>query len=457
MRDQVIRYIRHRGLVKPGDRVLVAVSGGADSVALLRVLLELRAELGIVLAAAHLNHGLRGESSDADEAFVGQLAMRHKLDFFVERVAVAEHAETRRTGLESAGRKLRYEWLTKIAGEYRFDAVATAHTADDQAETVLMKFLRGAGSRGLGGIYPVMVQGTQTRFIRPLLDATRVKIEMYLESLGQEWREDESNLDRRFFRNRVRHQLLPLLEREYNPSIRQTLGELSEICRAEEKYWSELASIQLEQLRADRHHLPLEGFDAIPQALQRRVLKRWLEEAAIATDFRHIELLRGCALGVSEQTELAEGWYACAAGGYLALKRHEEDSPVGYAYLLRVPGEVPIQEIGYVLSVLTVPAGLAAESEPASLLRAELLSQELTIRNWKPGDRYWPAYSRSEEKLKRLFAERRIPVDERVLWPVVLKGEDIVAVRSLPVAEQYCWRPGDGEALSLQWTTVIKF
>ena len=124
---------------------------------------------------------------------------------------------------------------------------------------------------------------------------------------------------------------------------------------------------------------------------------------------------------------------------------------------MRVPGEVPIQEIGCVLSVLTVPAGLAAESEPASLLRAELLSQELTIRNWKPGDRYWPAYSRSEEKLKRLFAERRIPVNERVLWPVVLKGEDIVAVRSLPVAEQYCWRPGDGEALSLQWTTVIKF
>jgi len=433
--------------------VLVAVSGGADSVALLRVLLELRAELGVVLAVAHLNHALRGESSDADEAFVGQVAAEHELDLFVERVPIAEHAEAERMGLESAGRKLRYEWLTRIAGERRFDAVATAHTADDQAETVLMKLLRGAGSRGLAGIYPVRFENRGIRFVRPLLSSTRAEVEAYLVSNDQSWREDESNLDRRFLRNRVRHDLLPLLEREYNPKIRQTLSELSEISRAEEEYWSKLASMHLDWLRADRQVLRFDEFGPIPTALHRRVLKQWLEEEGIATDFRHIELLRGCASGDLEQTELSEGWYACAAGGYLALKRHEQEPPVErYVYSLLVPGEVAIQEIGCTVRVVPVSAELAAESKPGTLLSAKQLGGELRVRSWKPGDRYRPAYSGSEQKLKRLFAECKIPAEDRPTWPVVLKGDVIVAVRGLPVAERYCWRPGAGDALGLQWT-----
>src|SRR5579884_1285182 len=217
MREAVLRYVRRGGLIHPGDRVLVAVSAGADSVALLRLLLELRAELGIVLAVAHFNHGLRGEDAQADEHFAAELASRHGLEFFVERVNLAKHAAAQRLGLEAAGRELRYRWLTRIADEHRFDAVATAHTADDQAETVLMKFLRGAGTRGLAGIYPAMVQAEgKTRFVRPLLTATRAEVEAYLASIDQPWREDASNLDRRFVRNRIRHELLPLLKRDYN-------------------------------------------------------------------------------------------------------------------------------------------------------------------------------------------------------------------------------------------------
>ena len=241
-------------MLRAGDRVAVAVSGGADSVALLRLLLELRAELGIVLAAAHFNHGLRGEASLADEAFVGELAREHGLEFFVGRADVRDHALATKLSIEAAGRELRYRWLAKLAAEQRFDAVATAHTLDDQAETVLLKFLRGAGTRGLAGIYPVVKPRAQSpgveapssteapngapegaplqrageekkpeprrdvsqdpeevvRIIRPLLPVSRQEVESYLTSLEQSWREDESNLDRRYTRNRVRHELLPL-------------------------------------------------------------------------------------------------------------------------------------------------------------------------------------------------------------------------------------------------------
>src|SRR5271166_3769391 len=233
--------------MRAGDRVAVAVSGGADSVALLRVLRELRSELGLVLAVAHVNHGLRGEQSDADEAVVAELAKEHGMEHFAGRADVRNHASISKISIEAAGRELRYRWFALLAREQRFDSIATGHTLDDQAETVLLKFLRGAGTRGRAGIYPQMFRGAERkiRFVRPLLCVTRDEVETYLTSLSQGWREDESNLDHRFARNRVRHELLPLLEREYNPNIRQVLSDTAEVSRAEEKYWQELVEREL--------------------------------------------------------------------------------------------------------------------------------------------------------------------------------------------------------------------
>lgn len=452
MRDQVLRYIRRCGLMKAGDRVLVAVSGGADSVALLRVLLELRSELGIVFGVAHFNHGLRGENSDADEHFVAEVAKRHELDFFVEGVRVAEHAAAERMGLESAGRELRYEWLTRVAAERRFDVVATAHTLDDQAETVLMKFLRGAGSRGLAGIYPVMKRGPnkEIRFVRPLLSTTRAEIETYLESLEQDWREDESNLDRRFLRNRVRHELLPLLEREYNPNLRQALSNAAEISRGEEVYWGYKTWKMLGRLQVGRHRMTVAGFPAL-ESVQRRVLRRFLDAAGIVVEFQHVEHLRLCALGELRKTELPGGWQAEREGEHLVLRPSaEECAATGYQHIVPVSGVVELTEIGYMLRIVPVPAVFAEEADPGTLLRADLIGGEVCVRNWRPGDRYHAAYSGREHKLKTLFADWRIPALQRALWPVMLKGTDIVWLRDLPVADAYCWRPGDGDALRVE-------
>lgn len=450
MREKVLRYIREQGLIRAGDRVAATVSGGADSVALLRVLLDLRAELGIVLAVAHFNHGLRAEQSDADEAFVAELAREHGLDFFAGHGNVREHASSSKLSIEAAGRELRYRWFAQLAQEQRFDSVATAHTLDDQAETVLLKFLRGAGTKGLAGIYPIVFVGEQrnVRIVRPLLGVSRDEVESYLTALAQSWREDESNLDHRFLRNRVRHELLPLLEREYNPKIRRVLNDVADTSRAEEEYWRE--SVEREAAaRTSPNQFSLEGFAQLPLALQRRVLKRFAECEGIALDFGHIEKLRRCALGELTQAELPGDRIVVHKRTSLQWRAVGQEAASAYWYTLPVPGEIQITELRLTLRAEIVPEKFACALPTAELLSADLAGAELVVRNWRPGDRFWPAHSRSEDKLKRLFAEKHIAAEQRLQWPVAVHQDEIVWVRGLPVAKTHQWK-GKGEALRIE-------
>jgi tRNA(Ile)-lysidine synthase len=499
VREKVLRYLLQRKLMRPGDRVAAAVSGGADSVALLRVLLELRTDLGIVLAVAHFNHGLRGEASEADEAFVAELARQHDLEFFCRSGDVRDHALSGKLSLEAAARDLRYRWLASLAESQKLDEIATGHTLDDQAETVLLKFLRGAGTRGLAGIYPEKSSDQDlehrkgARIIRPLLGASGTEVEAYLTALGQAWREDETNLDHRFARNRVRHELLPLLEREYNPNLRQVLSDAAELARAEEEYWQALGEKEFQDRKvaagpvesevpqglagespakgvpspsrgpeaaqpSDEHfpdsasvHLSLDGLASLPLALQRRLLRRFVETANLTLDFEHVEKLRRCALGESAKAELCRGWMAVRHRGCLELLAPRAEAPfAGYQYILPVPGEVHIAELGLTVRSLPVPQEFAREATPPeSLLSTELLGPELIVRNWRPGDRFWPVHSKSGEKLKRLFAEQHIPAGERRSWPVVLNGEQIVWVRGLAVAQAFAWS-GTGDAVKIE-------
>lgn len=512
-------------MLRAGNRVAAAVSGGADSVALLRVLLELRPEVGIVLAVAHFNHGLRGEQSNADEAFVADLAKHHGLEFFCGRGDVREHAFTGKLSTEAAGRELRYRWFAELAGEQRLDAIATAHTLDDQAETVLLKFLRGAGTKGLSGIYPLVElaaeetgakaasseegsddapegapfqntsqaifsaaceadpksrtnaldaglkgDSTQTprpcKVIRPFLCVCRQEVESYLTALGQSWREDESNLDRRFLRNRVRHDLLPLLEREFNPNIRRALSDLAEIARGEEEFWQQLTARELTARLPEgtsvadsaglandigsAARLNLDQFAQLPLALQRRLLKSFAERQRLTLDFEHVERLRRCALGELSKTELPGGRIALRVGGALCFRLPSvPQERTSYQYVLPVPGEVDITELKLTLRAELVPAEFAPELTSGELLSLDLIGAELTVRNWQPGDRFRPAHNGSVEKLKRLFAEKRIPAENRAGWPVALSGEEIVWVRGFPVAQTYLWR-GNGAAIRIE-------
>lgn len=243
-----------RSLVRAGERVCAAVSGGADSVALLLALHEAnRAKdaLGVVLSAVHVHHGLRGAAADADVAFVKELCDRLGVPLVVERVDVAARQSEEREGVEEAARELRYGVFWRLMGERGFDAVATAHTLDDQAETVVMKLLRGAWTEGIGGIAPRIerseVRGQRSagpgRIVRPMLGVRRAEVQAFLRERGQAWREDATNRDVSLTRNRVRHELMPML-RGFNPGVDAALARLAEIARDEEAFWqAEVAKV----------------------------------------------------------------------------------------------------------------------------------------------------------------------------------------------------------------------
>ncbi|HSA93060.1 MAG TPA: tRNA lysidine(34) synthetase TilS [Terriglobales bacterium] len=441
--EKILAYVREHGLLPAGERVGAAVSGGADSVAMLRALVELREPLGIVVSVLHFHHGIRGEGADADQRFAASLAEAHGLVFLSERGDAPATARARKLTLEEAARELRYAWFRKLLQEGALDSVATAHTADDQAETVLLRLLRGAGTRGLAGIYP-RKQEKQGAVIRPLLTVRRGEVEDYLRGLGQAWREDPMNVDLRHARNRVRHELLPLLEREYSPGIVPVLADTAEIARGEEEFWQEEVARLLSQLAEEATSglsLDAAALRRQPVAVQRRLLRAAAQAAGLRLSFHHCEEVRSllAGRGAPSSCDLPEGRQAALLRGRLVFqKRAESAGPAEYEYRLRVPGEVEVTELGTVIRAsLVASAAGKAEYNRGRFLEPRKLEPELVVRNWRAGDRFWPAHSKSPKKVKELLAARRVAGPDRRLWPVVASGSEIVWIRGFAGAQAF--------------------
>lgn len=424
-------------------RIAVGLSGGADSVALLRALHERSRELGLVLHAAHLHHGLRGAEADGDLEFCRELAARLEIPFHEERVDTAAEARPNAlTGksaetIEEAARRLRYSWFQELLTETLPHAVvATAHTLDDQAETVLAKFLRGAWTEGFSGISPVLDFPEGARIIRPLLAVTRAEIEAYLKALGQPWREDSTNRHLTFTRNRIRYELLPLLE-GWNPRLREHLAQMAELARDEEAWWqAELARIAPQLIlpgkpvrgggRAAGTGLAIEvgRFGALAPAIQRRLLRHAAAELGAAPDFAATEALRSVAL-------TGRAGQRCELGGLYAERtlrelRLEVGSPARPAvpspvYSAQIPGEIDAPGYGIRLRIVTIDA--AAESKRvkhgAENPAAAQPARTAMLRNWSPGDRVRLRHSGGPRKVKEVLERLRVRGSERALWPVL--------------------------------------
>jgi len=246
--QRILRFIEHHQMLRPGDRVGLAVSGGSDSVALLRLVEESRSQLGLYLCVLHFNHQLRGADSDVDEQFVAAAAAQRGLDFFPGRQDVAAEAREQRWNLEDAARRMRYGFFRSAAERLHLDRVAVAHTADDQAETVLARLVRGTGPAGLAAIYPVKFCPGGGHIVRPLLEIRRGELREYLTRIGQPWREDLSNQDLQRLRARLRHQILPVLERELQPAIVAHLCNLAQLSREDAAFWGALVQERLHAL-----------------------------------------------------------------------------------------------------------------------------------------------------------------------------------------------------------------
>jgi tRNA(Ile)-lysidine synthase len=450
VRPVVLKYIREQGLFHAGNRVAVAVSGGPDSVALLRVLVELREELGVVLFVAHFHHRIRGSEADADREFVRKLAQQRGLEFFEREGDAPALAKQGDMTLEEAARSLRYDFFSEIAHLHRLDRIATGHSRDDQAETVLMKFIRGAGSKGLSGIFPVhALPNSPAYVVRPLLCVRRNHIERYLKELGQQWREDATNKDLHHTRNRVRSQLLPLLEKDFNPAIVQTLSNMADISRAEEEYWTaELRRVlplvllpgkpvrgggrAVETAGNKTISLNLDAVKRYPLALQRRIIRAAAEQVGAHLDFEHVLAVEKL-LGADQQNaeiELPGGYVVQRGFRELRFEKARSLPHKEFRYDLSVPGSLSVPELGTAIRTsLTNRTFSQAGYNQAHLIQLNQHEMRLIVRPWHAGDRFRPAHTGSEKKLKELLQPLHLPQEQRAVWPVITAGEKIIWVR----------------------------
>jgi tRNA(Ile)-lysidine synthase len=445
--QKLLHYIRERHLIRAGERVGIAVSGGADSVALLRALMELREELGIVLSVVHFNHGIRGAEGDADAEFVARLANEHKLHLHQASGDIPFFAKKWKLGTEAAARRLRYDLFRAVLSEGSTQKIATAHTRDDQAETVLLRVLRGAGTRGIAGIHPVL-KVERGAIIRPMLETSRTEVEAYLKSIRQEWREDSTNTDVAFSRNRVRHELLPLLERNYNPNLRRVLSETAEVARDEDAFWDALVERMAKdavEVKDGGTLVTLGGAAAESIAVQRRLLRLAAGTAGLQLDFHHGEQVLGLLTKSKDaEIELPGGWTAKRVSeNTIALRSEEAIAPDGYRFEVTVPSETFIAPVRTLVRLTIVHRNAdSGRYNPASLLDAAKVKQPLVLRNWQPGDRMRPLHRGSEEKLKRLFQDKKVPQEERGLWPVLVSGNQVVWAKEFGVAAEFAGTDG---------------
>jgi tRNA(Ile)-lysidine synthase len=457
--EKVQSYIKRHHLLKAGDCVGIAVSGGADSVALLRLLLNLRKELGVVLSVVHFNHKLRGKDSDLDEEFVAELAKRYQLEFHCESGDVRTSAVTQHKSIEAAARELRYEYFRRLLANGKMDRLATAHTLDDQAETVLLRITRGAGTRGLAGIYPQLslpssVVGRQERssaIIRPLLEIRRKELERYLKEIKQDWREDKSNRDLRYARNRVRHGILPRLEGSLNPAVREALAETAEIARSEEEYWqNEVATILPKAW--DGKKLSCLVLSSLPLAVQRRIVRTVAETLGLRLEFKHVEEILAVARKEEKSAGLPEGWAVSQnkTGLYFTPAKTADEAIPDYQYVLPVPGRIEVPEAGVWFEATLVQTSEKAEYNRGSSLDPARLTRPLLVRNWRAGDRYWPAHTKSPKKIKELLQERHVTGADRQRWPTVVSGDQVVWLRGFPAPADLQPRDIAAEAVLIQ-------
>ncbi len=479
---------RHALLPGPGEPLVVGVSGGADSLCLLHVLRELQPRWGYRLHVGHLHHGLRGDEATADAAFVEAVCRAWGIPVTVAQVNAAALAREARLSVEEAGRQARYAFLGSLAASLGGRVVAVAHNADDQVETVLMHWLRGAGLAGLRGMLPkvdlgdLRLEGVWDRLwpraagvtvVRPLLSVTRAEVEAYCCQAGLVPRFDLSNLDTTYFRNRLRHELLPFLE-TYNPRIREVLRRSAEVIADDYAYLREQTRRAWEQTVREEGPggvaLDLACFLNLPVSLQRGLLReaiRRLRRSLRNINWVHVErALWGAREGpTGTRVTLAKG--LVLTKGYDLLWVGEEGSPppspweegplLGSPLALPEEGEVEVPGTGWRVRVRTVEvhapeemALAAREDRWRALLDAGALRGPLALRPRRPGDRFHPSGMGGTSVLVREFLINvKLPRQVRDRWPLLVSGEDIVWVVGWRVDERFLVTPTTRQAVEI--------
>lgn len=447
--EKLVSTVARRGLLIAGDRILVAVSGGPDSVALLDVLHELRDEFALHLEVAHLQHGIRGDEARDDARFVGGLAEKLGLTVHLKEIDLPElRARAGKGNIEAMARQQRYRFFTDIAQQRGLSKIATAHTQDDQAETMLMWLLRGAGRKGLGGMSPVQSLDTRAdvlahglQIIRPFLEIPKVEILEYLRERQFEYRVDSTNRETKLLRNWIRLELLPQLRDRIDGRVGARLAEQSAMLRDEQAVLDQVAFAELAKCRRGN------GLDRVqflqqPVALQRLILRYWIEGwrgNLRGIDFAHIEAVRELAATGPAHGRLAipGGWELRRQYDSLSLARRERGlQPICYIYPLKLGETLQIREanVELISTTMAPPDSRVVADLTEACFDRDGLPEQLIVRNFRRGDWFEPLGMGGHKKIKDLFIDRKVALSERAKLPILIGGDQVL------------WIPGHGRS-----------
>ncbi|MFQ5432891.1 MAG: tRNA lysidine(34) synthetase TilS [Nitrospinota bacterium] len=442
IRSRFLETVKRHSMLVPGDRICVAFSGGPDSTALLELLSSLKGELDIELSACHINHGLRGKESDDDAGFVAGLCGRLSIPFRVTTVDVKKYRSLTGGSIQTAARDLRYLVFKRIIRIGAADKIATAHTADDDTETVLINFLRGSGPQGLIGI-PAVREGL---FIRPFIDIGKTEILEFLKRAGIPYREDSSNADVKYLRNAVRKTLVPVIKKEFNPGIRGTLRRSAEMFYDIQSYLIKKAEVLVNKISVptrDGRGLIIDCpmFMSIDRALQREIIKtvvNRVRKGGAPLNFEHVENLRILACGKKQAGELSlPGVTASVSHGKYYLNRHQYSRTQKFSYHWQSALPIVIKELNCKVKMEKVkpPHDLMGNGNSV-YLDGDSVPADAQFRNRNDGDRFHPLGASGTQKLKQYFIDKKIPRWERDSVLLLASGSNVLWVAGYRLSEE---------------------
>jgi len=455
---KIKKTIEKFSMLKKGDHVVVAVSGGADSVALLCVLNSLKEELGICVTAVHMDHMIRGDESKKEMTFVQSLAADMGVECVAEAKDVSAVKNDEGLSLQEAARDVRYAFLRETMDKVQADKVAIGHHGDDQVETALMWFIRGASLKGLGGMSPVR----EGLFIRPLIETTRKEIEQYLKENSIEYIKDTSMNEQQYLRNDIRHNLLPLLRKKYNPQIDDTILRMTYLLRQDDELLESNVKQAVDDCiieSEDDFCCSIEKIKKYPEALYGRMVMELVERIKGDTrgvTFKHVNSVRACiSAGPSKVVQLPQG--LCVWREYDRLIfTYKQDQELQYKFSYdSLPESVWIAEAGMklffnVLENPDVEKLLEQQETGTEFLNFDEIRFPLVIRSVLPGDRFFPLGMEHSRKLKDLFIDLKVPVRDRSRIPLFVSEERIAYVCGLRIDDRFKLKKGKLKVLAIR-------
>lgn len=446
MYKKVLRYIRENNLINKGDRILVALSGGPDSVCLLDLLLNLRDELGIEIGAAHLNHMLRGEDALADEAYVDKLCKDFDIPCYIRRVDIDEYAKQNKLSSEMAGREVRYNFFDEILEKDNFNKIATAHNANDQAETILFRLMRGTGLEGLGGIKV----SRDNKIIRPILCLSRSEIENYIEQKKLVPRIDKTNFEKIYNRNKIRLDMLPYIKENFNEDIVNTLNRMAFLLQKDNEFLEKLALECYNELcvkSQDNFMIKKEAFSK-DDALLSRIIRMAVTEFSNSNydfEMKHISDIVGLSKKESgKRVDLPNKLYAENIYGNIYIKKRVKINTLNLNSDIclkksEINGKI-IEFSDYELKFSVLENESRINFKKNNLVRYfnfDKIEDSIIIRNRQNGDKIVPLGMKGSKKLKDIFIDMKIPKEERDAIPIIQFDKNIGWIVGIKVSEEY--------------------